>query len=93
MNLVILDPFTLHQQVFRNDIFAMDARTHKDEKKTSRHDGTDNLFSGFMADFIERIGVLCHVIRGRYRDPEGNYKGFIPAHGAGWYMYMYQQSN
>lgn len=61
MNLVILDPFTLHQ-MFRNDILARDARTHEDEKKTLRHDGTDNLFSGFMADFIERIGVLCHHV-------------------------------
>lgn len=32
MNLVILDPFTLHQQMFRNDILARDARTHEDEK-------------------------------------------------------------
>lgn len=90
MNLVILDPFTLHlQQRFRNDIFARDARTQEDVNKSSRHAAYRQFILwiyGRLHRKDRRVVPSCcvKVIRDRYPDPEGNYKGFIPAHGAGW---------
>lgn len=47
---------------------------------------TDNLFSGFVADFIETVvpSRCVKIIRDRCPDPEYNYKGFISAHGEEW---------
>lgn len=46
----------------------------------------DNLFFGFVVDFIEIVVLLCcvKIIRDRCFDLEYNYKGFIFVYGEEW---------
>lgn len=73
------------QQRFRNDIFA---RTQEDVNKYSRHAAYRQfilwIYGRLHRDDRRVVPSCCvKVFRDRYRDLEGNYKGFIPAYGAG----------
>lgn len=90
MNLLILDPFTLHlQQRFRNDIFAREAHTPQDINKSLRHSAYRQYIlwvHGRLHREDRRVVPSCCVkaIRRRFPDPNGQYKGFVPAFGVGW---------
>lgn len=91
MNLLILDPFPLHlQQRFRNDIFAREAHTPQDINKSLRHSAYRQYIlwvHGRLHREDRRVVPSCCVkaIRRRFPDPTGQYKGFVPAFGVGWW--------